>query len=347
MASIQQTSPIAQGGATLRVAQGWIALQRYQLADARRVLDQTDVALLESHPWTAAVRELVSAQIALVQGQDRRVVEVLRGSRAARSIPSWLAHRMMIMESRAYTAMGAPVAAWQAAIRAGGSHTADGAVALARAQLSAGHPVAAAGTLRPTLAEAVTVRSEVRVEAWLLHTQSCYGAGDPARGRRSLDRALRLGDRERVRLPFAECLSWPRSVLGSDRDLTRQYARLLEPLRIGVVQCHEHGGPTAQGPLLAGKLSERELEVLRHLAQMRTSEEIATEMFVSINTVKTHLKSIYRKLAVSRRGDAVRRAHQLELLVRTTVFPLGGDHSRPNSRARRMASLRDETPSLR
>ncbi|MGH3929534.1 MAG: LuxR C-terminal-related transcriptional regulator, partial [Pseudonocardiaceae bacterium] len=345
LASTQQTSPIAQGDATLRVAQGWIALQRYQLADARRVLDRTDAALLESHPWTAAVRELVSAQIAVAQGHDHRAVETLRGRRAARSIPSWLVHRMMLMESRAHTAMGAPVAAWQAAIRAGGSHTADGAVALARVQLSAGHPAAAASTLRPTLAEAVTVRSEVRVEAWLLHAQSCYGTGDLLRGRRSLDRALRLGDRERVRLPFAGCLSWLRSVLGSDRDLTRQYARLLEPLRIGVVQCHEHGA--GQRPLLAGKLSDRELEVLQHLAQMRTSEEIATEMFVSINTVKTHLKSIYRKLAVTRRGDAVRRAHQLELLVRTAVPPPGNGHSRPSSRARRMASLRDETPSLR
>jgi hypothetical protein len=59
--------------------------------------------------------------------------------------------------------------------------------------------------------------------------------------------------------------------------------------------------------------------VLRHLAQMRTSEEIAAEMFVSINTVKTHLKSIYRKLAVTRRGDAVRRAHQLDLLTGARV----------------------------
>ncbi|MGQ0776701.1 MAG: LuxR C-terminal-related transcriptional regulator [Pseudonocardiales bacterium] len=347
------TSPISQGGAALRVAQGWIALQRYQLADARRVLDQTDPALLESHPWTAAVRELVSAQIAIAQGHDHRAVETLRSRRAARSIPSWLVRRMMLTESQAHTGMGAPIAAWQAAIRAGGTHTADGAVALARAQLSAGHPAAAVGTLRPTLAEAVTVRSDVRVEAWLLDAQSCYATGDPARGRRSLDRALRLGDRERVRLPFAGCQSWLRSVLGSDQDLARQYARLLEPLRIGVVQCDEHGGPPEQAPLLSGKLSDRELEVLQHLAQMRTSEEIATEMFVSINTVKTHLKSIYRKLAVTRRGDAVRRAHQLELLAGAPVSamfaapPPGNGHSRPNSRARRMAALRDETPSLR
>ncbi|WP_247706871.1 LuxR C-terminal-related transcriptional regulator [Streptomyces liliiviolaceus] len=61
-------------------------------------------------------------------------------------------------------------------------------------------------------------------------------------------------------------------------------------------------------------LSARERDVLRHLAQMMTTEEIADELYVSVNTVKTHLKSVYRKLAVTRRSAAVRRARELELL---------------------------------
>ncbi|MGC5566509.1 LuxR C-terminal-related transcriptional regulator [Streptomyces sp. FR-108] len=61
-------------------------------------------------------------------------------------------------------------------------------------------------------------------------------------------------------------------------------------------------------------LSTRERDVLRHLAQMMTTEEIADELYVSVNTVKTHLKSVYRKLAVTRRSAAVRRARELELL---------------------------------
>lgn len=239
---------------------------------ARGLLTEAVQHAAAAHDWQLAVRELVLAQIDMAEGQDRRAVETLRGTRTAQSIPSWLV-----------------------------------------------------------------------LEAWLLDAQSSYAAGNPSRGRRSLDRALRLGDREQVRLPLAGCSPWLRSVLGSDQDLARQYARLLQPLRIGP------GGPD-QGPPLSRKLSDRELEVLQHLAQMRTSEEIATEMFVSINTVKTHLKSIYRKLAVTRRGDAVRRAHQLELLVRAPVSPVPpprNGHSRPSSRARLMASFRDETPSLR
>jgi LuxR family maltose regulon positive regulatory protein len=61
-------------------------------------------------------------------------------------------------------------------------------------------------------------------------------------------------------------------------------------------------------------LSGREQAVLSYLPTMLTTAEIAKEMFVSINTVKTHLKSIYRKLDVTRRRDAVHRARTLHLL---------------------------------
>ena len=53
-------------------------------------------------------------------------------------------------------------------------------------------------------------------------------------------------------------------------------------------------------------LSERELTVLRYLPTLLSSSEIAGELFVTVNTVKSHLKSIYRKLEVSSRREAVR-----------------------------------------
>ena len=61
---------------------------------------------------------------------------------------------------------------------------------------------------------------------------------------------------------------------------------------------------------MAGPLTEREQEVLRHLSGLLS----ATEMHISVNTVKTHVRHIYRKLATTRRGEAVRRARQLELI---------------------------------
>jgi LuxR family transcriptional regulator, maltose regulon positive regulatory protein len=63
-----------------------------------------------------------------------------------------------------------------------------------------------------------------------------------------------------------------------------------------------------------GELSPRELEVLQHLAQMLSTAEVAAAMFVSVNTVRTHIRSILRKLGVARRTEAVRRARELRLL---------------------------------
>ena len=61
-------------------------------------------------------------------------------------------------------------------------------------------------------------------------------------------------------------------------------------------------------------LSSRELEVLRYLAAMQSTAEIAATMFISVNTVRTHIRSILRKLGVSRRNQAVRRARERGLL---------------------------------
>ncbi|HUJ91470.1 MAG TPA: LuxR C-terminal-related transcriptional regulator [Gaiellaceae bacterium] len=58
-------------------------------------------------------------------------------------------------------------------------------------------------------------------------------------------------------------------------------------------------------------LSERELAVLRLLADGRSKREIGVELYLSFNAVHSHTKAIYRKLGVSSRGEAVARAHEL------------------------------------
>jgi len=61
-------------------------------------------------------------------------------------------------------------------------------------------------------------------------------------------------------------------------------------------------------------LSERELEVLRFLTTHLSSTEIAEELFISVSTVRSHIKSIYSKLNVHSRKDAIQRTQELELL---------------------------------
>jgi LuxR family maltose regulon positive regulatory protein len=65
---------------------------------------------------------------------------------------------------------------------------------------------------------------------------------------------------------------------------------------------------------LVEPLSERELDVLHHLAEHKTNQEIARALFISVNTVKTHLKNIYGKLGVHDRREAVVKARKLDLL---------------------------------
>jgi DNA-binding NarL/FixJ family response regulator len=62
------------------------------------------------------------------------------------------------------------------------------------------------------------------------------------------------------------------------------------------------------------ELSERELEVLRYLPTMLTASEIAAQLYISVNTIKAHTKSIYAKLGASRRQDAVVRAYEWGIL---------------------------------
>jgi LuxR family maltose regulon positive regulatory protein len=81
----------------------------------------------------------------------------------------------------------------------------------------------------------------------------------------------------------------------------------------------EYGGtrrplPLSHPPALVEPLSDRELDVLRLLADGQTNQEIARTLCVSVNTVKTHLKNVYGKLGVSNRREAAARAKEVGLI---------------------------------
>jgi LuxR family maltose regulon positive regulatory protein len=92
------------------------------------------------------------------------------------------------------------------------------------------------------------------------------------------------------------------------------HRRLLAPV-LGHDQIPAPAALPDQPPVLVVEpLTERELEVLTHVSGMLNTAEVASEMYISVNTVKTHLRNIYRKLAAAHRNEAVRRARQLQLI---------------------------------
>jgi LuxR family maltose regulon positive regulatory protein len=89
-----------------------------------------------------------------------------------------------------------------------------------------------------------------------------------------------------------------------------------EPRRLMAAAAHQHRRPIsarvrARAPI---DLTERELEVLRLLASQLSQPEIASALFVSINTLKTHTRAIYQKLGVSARHSAIEQARLRNLL---------------------------------
>ena len=160
---------------------------------------------------------------------------------------------------------------------------------------------------------------DMRVEA--LITEACAHAaeGNTRRAVQTLCHALEIAEPEQMRRPFTDSTPDLRKLLRSDPALVRA-ARWLgppaakpagprppEPARLSA--------PSPQPDAVAiEQLSERELQVLRLLSDLLSTEEIGAAMFISVNTVRTHVRSILRKLAVTCRNDAIRRARELALV---------------------------------
>ena len=109
--------------------------------------------------------------------------------------------------------------------------------------------------------------------------------------------------------------SWLRPVLARHPELASAHRQLLGPGLItpGTIPAQREA-PDRAAPVVVEQLSSRERDVLRHVGEMLDTEGIAAEMYISVHTVKTHLKSIFRKLGASDRREAVRRASQLNML---------------------------------
>lgn len=119
------------------------------------------------------------------------------------------------------------------------------------------------------------------VAAFMLGAIACEALGDPDAVGRAVERALGLADAD------ADAILFPLLIQSGPAEL----AAPREPLTQG------------------------ETRVLRYLPSNLSAREIAAELFLSLNTVKTHQRHLYRKLDVRSRSQAVERARTLGLLI--------------------------------
>jgi LuxR family maltose regulon positive regulatory protein len=180
--------------------------------------------------------------------------------------------------------------------------------------LAEGDPAGALGALHHVLDGTAPVIGYVTVvEANLLAGLAHRELGDERAANQAAERALALAESDRLVLPFAMTGSW-KLLEALPRRQTAHAALLTDILDI------LRGSSAAAGdqppPLLdAQELSPGELRVLRYLPTNLSRPEIAGELSVSLNTVSTHVRSIYAKLQVRDRSSAVQRARELRLLA--------------------------------
>ncbi len=293
--------PQPSGAGVERLVLAAVAVDRDELGQAQALLDTS----AGSHPALRdpvlqAGRALTAARLHLARGDAEAALKTVQAEVPAEAASPWARGEATLIAAAAHLAEGRTRTAGELLAEVPDEQVAC-AVGAARLHLATGRAAEAVRLLDRVRPEeragpAVTVR------AALVRAQAAHEAGDGATARRLVARALAQARRELLRRPFREAGPWLRPYLGTASS------RRLAP---GTGPSPRRPGPP---PPLVEELSGRERDVLRRLAMAMSTEEIAADLYVSVNTVKTHLKSVYRKLSVNRRNEAVRRARDLDLL---------------------------------
>ena len=180
-------------------------------------------------------------------------------------------------------------------------------VEAALARLDRGDPLSALRRVEPLLDPTAAVHPTLRLHCRLVAAVAAQAGGRPTAASDHLERALELASVEGCRQPFARAGLALQPLLERHLTLPTAWGPLASELLVSFA-----GADAAAA--LTEPLSDRERDVLRLLPTLLRTPELAGELFVSVNTVKTHVKSIYRKLGVSSRRDAVARGRELRLI---------------------------------
>ncbi|HWG97910.1 MAG TPA: LuxR C-terminal-related transcriptional regulator [Pilimelia sp.] len=298
----------------------WIDLA---LAEAGQLQGRIDAAehhlgrILEvdalAHPAFVVGTAVVHARIDSLTGDARMaggVLAAVRDEFAGRRISPKLRQVATLTEAEIRLAGADPQAAERLlAQECLPRYTAWAAVVRAKTHLARRRVEAALRSIRPYL-EPVGGSLVWAVEANLVAARILRALGRHTNAAAAMARALQLADDDDIRWPFLCGGADVRALLRSHAQSSRRWRALAEDVLAMLPSPRTPG--RAESPVET--LTERERSVLRLLQGTLTTEEIAATLYVSVNTVKTHMKAIYRKLGAGRRREVVARARLLNLL---------------------------------
>ncbi|HEY7063386.1 MAG TPA: LuxR C-terminal-related transcriptional regulator [Chloroflexota bacterium] len=185
-------------------------------------------------------------------------------------------------------------------------------IAAAALHLAEGDPRAAIEVLAPVLDGTAPILGHFSlIPAPLLDAVARDRLGDTRGAEAGVERALALAEPDWLVLSFV--LTSSRDVLERHPRHRTAHAALLADV-LDVLGGSSLPARAGVPPELQEGLSEGELRVLRYLPSHLSTPEIGAELYVSLNTVKTHMRHIYAKLGVHGRTEAVERARELGLL---------------------------------
>jgi LuxR family maltose regulon positive regulatory protein len=253
------------------------------------------------------------ARLAILKSEPLTALDLLAGAGAHEQLPPFLRVSNGLLEAELWLGLGEPARARRRIAEVDAEDASDAAIGLARLELACGDPGAAIRAVATFLAdEREPVLPFARTEAWTIDAIARDAVHDEEGAIRALERALDLAEPRGYSGILARYGAPLRSLLRRRVERGTGHRALAAQL-LSTLNESSAADRAVQTALLE-PLSERELAVLRFLPTMMSNAEIASEMFVSVNTVKTHLKHVYRKLDVADRRDCVKRARELRLL---------------------------------
>jgi LuxR family transcriptional regulator, maltose regulon positive regulatory protein len=180
-------------------------------------------------------------------------------------------------------------------------------------RLAQGDPRAVTAALAPVLDGSAPVAAPaLQVQSFLLEAIARDALGDPGAAEHALERALDLAEPDGMLLEFL--LHPAPGLLERQARHGTGHAALIAEIR-SLLAGRAPAPPRAAAQPPLEPLSDSEIRVLRYLPTNLSAREIANELYVSTNTVKTHMHHLYAKLGTHRRGEAVERARALGLLA--------------------------------